>query len=1660
MGHLLEKGPSWTTTGIRAALVCIAVLWSAAVGTAQTSTDYLLQTGAPSFTTLEPVELGFVNASNGNLHLEIRVLPTRERGSQAYIAHFIYDSRIWEASAGGWHPDNVTGGPGWIFVMAPWGGGPVTYDKVLHTCGLGSTWYSYQNYRWRDAYGTWHAPFPLYFETSNSCHTAASPTTSGYSLDASGFYMTSNPSTGAITQVVARDGSQMYPKAQDSNGNYFTPDSIGDVVDTLNRTPATYLANGTGGCTASYCLNLLTPQGTAQIKVTNTTVYVHTALGTFTEYKGHFSAPASILLPDGTEYQFAYDTGTSDTDPAIHYGLLTSLILPATGQITYTYANFTDANSHANQWVKTRTAGSGTWTYAPATCGSGCQNMTVTRPSNDQTLYTFTFQGSTPWRSSASYYTGSSSSGTLLMTVQDTFTSQSASADFGSSAYTELTKSTVTIPVPGGNLIKQNAYAYDTYTYSYRGTSYTGSRGKLMNKSEYAFGNAAVGGLARKTVFTYLDDSNSAYRNANIVDRVTDVQVQNSVGSKVAETSITYDSTALTSVTGMTHHDDTNYGTGQTTRGNPTLVQRWVSGSTYLKTTLYYDTTGQVTKVTDPNGNSGTLGYGTTTSCTTSFSNAYPTVITNALGQATNNCYDFNTGLVTSITDPNSKTTSFSYDDMNRLTQTSLPDGGCAQTTYSSTTLWDLYSCLTSTTKRHDQIDLDGLGRVTNNDLVSDPQGATTVTKAYDSTGRVLSVTNPYRSTSDPTYGLESYSYDGLNRITTASSSDGNTVETRYGAAVTSIAGAAASQLCASTTYGLGYPTLVNDQAGRKHEVWTDGLGRIMEADEADSNNNLTVGTCYTYGLLGNLTGVTPIQGSQTRTYVYDGLSRPTTATTPESGTTNFYYTNASGGLCSGAPNALCRRTDARGITTTYTYDALNRLTSKTYSDSTPAANFYYDEASVTVGGKAYTLTNTKGRPSHTSAASGTAMTVHSYDSVGRMQDLWQCTPFNCSTSSIWNMHYTYDLAGDITSWTHPGGFTVSNTISTAQRITQISSSLNDSTHPPVLATLTYAPIGAISTLVNGCVGTGCVNIQETYDYNNRLQPVRIQLGTSTTPNAKSCLVYNYYESLVSPTTCAIPAQGKWNNGNVDGYFFQDSANPSLGHTATYTHDTMNRLGTAVATGSSTQNLTFSYGPYGNMTCQTNGSTNGPCPNWSFDLTTNRINISGFIYDPAGNMTQDGGTTPFQTYKWDAEGRVTQISQGSTVVANYTYNALGQRVESSLGTSYMENLYDGQGNPLATNNRTFWDEDFFTPLGTRQCVKYSDAVTYFLHPNALGSIGMITDQTGALKQDALYRPWGQFWAVAGALKDQRFAGMQERDGQTVLDPTPFRMYSSGDGRWLTPDPVAGDITNPQSLNRYAYALNNPATLIDPSGLHSCGPGALKPFCSPALLQSLGLGGSGQVTCLLNSAVASCNDVAGLIQAGVAAQCPNNFCSGFAPVGNGQIAFVQFGTLANGSWGYNVVTQPIPDPSLPASQVYSPFAKLGQYLVGFDPTQQYTVRYQVRGTTYNIQVIGIDANGNEYVLPLDTAAASADASFYGTGHGGNTSYYIGGMFDPLHVVNVVIPYAAAVPGGEGHIDPASPFGIGLPLHGIEWGLAQILPNGQPGTVTCSVVGGCH
>lgn len=77
----------------------------------------------------------------------------------------------------------------------------------------------------------------------------------------------------------------------------------------------------------------------------------------------------------------------------------------------------------------------------------------------------------------------------------------------------------------------------------------------------------------------------------------------------------------------------------------------------------------------------------------------------------------------------------------------------------------------------------------------------------------------------------------------------------------------------------------------------------------------------------------------------------------------------------------------------------------------------------------------------------------------------------------------------------------------------------------------------------------------------------------------------------------------------------------------------------------------------------------------------------------------------------------------------------------------------------------------------------------------------------------------------------KFTG-KERDPESNLDNFDARYFTSSMGRFMSPDPMGGHLEDPQTLNRYAYARNNPTSLTDPTGLDS-----YLMTCSPKSAQS-------------------------------------------------------------------------------------------------------------------------------------------------------------------------------------------------------------------------------
>src|SRR5262249_5668253 len=114
----------------------------------------------------------------------------------------------------------------------------------------------------------------------------------------------------------------------------------------------------------------------------------------------------------------------------------------------------------------------------------------------------------------------------------------------------------------------------------------------------------------------------------------------------------------------------------------------------------------------------------------------------------------------------------------------------------------------------------DGLGRPIKS--VHTSAGNSTVVTSYDALGRVGSVTNPYFSTNDLTYGVIQTQYDALGRVTQTTKQDGSISTVQY------------DQTSANSTNGTC--TVITDEAGKTRKSCSDGLGRLIEVDEPQAS--------------------------------------------------------------------------------------------------------------------------------------------------------------------------------------------------------------------------------------------------------------------------------------------------------------------------------------------------------------------------------------------------------------------------------------------------------------------------------------------------------------------------------------------------------------------------------------------------------------------------------------------------------------------------------------------------------------------------------------------------------------------------------------------------------------------------------------------------------
>ncbi|HZE68208.1 MAG TPA: RHS repeat-associated core domain-containing protein [Pyrinomonadaceae bacterium] len=652
------------------------------------------------------------------------------------------------------------------------------------------------------------------------------------------------------------------------------------------------------------------------------------------------------------------------------------------------------------------------------------------------------------------------------------------------------------------------------------------------------------------------------------------------------------------------------------------------------------------------------------------------------------------------------------------------------------------------------------MGRTTETRQYESSSTYITVRTEYDVLGRAYRTSKPFR-TSTPVW--TETAFDALGRVHTVTTPDGAFMTTDYS----------------------GNTVTVTDQALKKRQSVTDGLGRLTQVFEDPTGVNYQ--TTYDYDALDDLTTVT--QGVQTRTFAYDSLKRLTSATNPESGTIGYQY--------DGNGN-LTQKTDARGVITTYIYDTLNRLTSRSYSDSTPTVTYTYDATGVA---------NSKGRLTAVgSTVSSYAFT--SYDALGRVLGATQ------TTDSIgYSMSYSYDFAGDLKSQTYPSGRVVSSEYDGAGRLAGVKNYATSNYYAGAASSdsanrLQYTPHGAISKLR---LGNG---LWEHTDFNSRLQPTQIGLGSASTNSSVLQLDYSYGSTN--------------NNGNVQSQTITvPTIGPVAGFTATqvYTYDNLNRLATAQENTGSSWSQNFTYDRYGNRNFTTGTTVPSPVTaanNPIISASNNRIDntVSGqtsVLYDFAGNLTRD---VSGHRFVYDGENKQTTYDGGATSGgATYYYDADGRRVKTVVGSTALTTVfvYNIQGQLVAEYSSA-------GPSGT-------PGISY-LTTDTLGTPRVITGSGQEVKSRHDYLPFGeelftdigprtnaQGYSAADGIR-QQFT-QKERDMETGLDYFLARYYSSIQGRFTSVDPANYQAQlnpdEPQSWNAYSYVNNNPLVRTDPNG---------------------------------------------------------------------------------------------------------------------------------------------------------------------------------------------------------------------------------------------------
>jgi RHS repeat-associated protein len=214
---------------------------------------------------------------------------------------------------------------------------------------------------------------------------------------------------------------------------------------------------------------------------------------------------------------------------------------------------------------------------------------------------------------------------------------------------------------------------------------------------------------------------------------------------------------------------------------------------------------------------------------------------------------------------------------------------------------------------------------------------------------------------------------------------------------------------------------------------------------------------------------------------------------------------------------------------------------------------------------------------------------------------------------------------------------------------------------------------------------------------------------------------------------------------------------------------------------------------------------------------------SNHIYDANGNLISGDGF--YRVY--NSLNQLWKVYNGSSptlLLEEYAYHPLEERVlfkkvynnDSSLKETvyYVDEDFVRVVNASGTYDFTYIYQD-----GVLVAQVNPDGSKYYIQNDHLGSSTVVTNSSGGIKETTFYSPYGEI-SSGGSVSRYDYTG-QEYDSVIGDYDYNARRYKANLAQFVQPDVSFPNVYDPQQLNRYAYAKNNPYRYIDESGHIAC-----------------------------------------------------------------------------------------------------------------------------------------------------------------------------------------------------------------------------------------------